>query len=97
MWVKVVVLVLLALAVVALFSALGSMMKGESGDGRTVKALAFRVGLSALVFLFLILSMFMGWIAPHDVRPDQRYGQPIAGEQGASPASPAEGGEAPPR
>ena len=71
MWVKIVALVLLAMAVVALFSALGSMMKGESGDGRTVKALAFRVGLSVLVFLFLIVSMLMGWIEPHGVHPGQ--------------------------
>ena len=86
MWVKVVVLVLLALAVVALFSALGSMMRGESGDGRTVKALAWRVGLSVAVFLFLILSMLMGWITPHDVRPDQLYGEPLPQEAAAEPA-----------
>lgn len=94
MWVKIVVLVLLALAVIALFSALGSMMRGESSDGRTVKALAFRVGLSALVFIILIVAMFMGWIQPHDVRPDYRYGQPIVEQQdsaGGDSGSPVPG------
>ena len=65
-WIKALVLLLLAGAVFALFRALAAMMRGESGDGRTVRALGWRVGLSALVFLLLVLSMHMGWIKPHD-------------------------------
>ena len=76
-WVKVVALLLLAAAVVALFSGLTSMVRGESADGRTVRALAWRVGLSLAAFLFLILSMVMGWVQPHDVRFTERYGAPI--------------------
>ena len=76
-WVKVVALLLLAAAVVALFSGLTSMVRGESADGRTVRALAWRVGLSLAAFLFLILSMVMGWVQPHDVRYIERYGVPI--------------------
>jgi NADH:ubiquinone oxidoreductase subunit 6 (subunit J) len=79
---------LLAGAVFALFSGLTSMVRGESADGRTVRALAWRVGLSVAAFLFLILSMYMGWVQPHDVRYTERYGVPI--EQldagGAAPA-----------
>ncbi|MDF1629058.1 MAG: twin transmembrane helix small protein [Alcanivoracaceae bacterium] len=77
LWVKVLALLLLAAAVVALFSGLNSMVRGQSADGRTVRALAWRVGLSLLVFLFLILSMYMGWVEPHDVRYNERYGVPI--------------------
>lgn len=76
-WVKVLALLLLAAAVVALFSGLGAMVRGESADGRMVRALAWRVGLSLLAFLFLILSMYMGWIEPHDVRFTERHGVPI--------------------
>ena len=31
----------------------------------------------AVIFLFILLSMVMGWIQPHDVNPTKRYGQPI--------------------
>lgn len=89
LWVKVVALLLLAAAVVALFSGLGSLVRGESADGRTVRALAWRVGLSLVAFLFLVLSMYMGWIEPHDVRYTERYGVPIEqseqSEQSATP------------
>jgi TRAP-type C4-dicarboxylate transport system permease large subunit len=82
-WVKVLVLLLIAASVVALFKGLASMVRGESADGRTVRALAWRVGFSLAVFLFLILSMYMGWLQPHDIRYTERYGVPI--EQPASP------------
>lgn len=86
LWVKVVALLLLAAAVVALFSGLGSLVRGESADGSTVRALAWRVGLSLVAFLFLVLSMYMGWIEPHDVRYTERYGVPIEqSEQSATP------------
>lgn len=94
LWVKILVLALLALAVVSLFRALGAMMRGESAGGKTVRALAWRVGFSLAVFLILILSMYMGWIQPHDVNPGKRYGEPIAPPEDTRPA-PA-GPEAPP-
>ena len=84
-WVKLLVFLLLAGAVIALFVALTSMMRGDSASGKTVKALAWRIGLSVAVFLFLLLSMYMGWVTPHDVRPDRLNGQPV--EQAAPPGS----------
>lgn len=81
LWVKILVLVLLALVVVSLFRALGAMMRGESASGKTVRALAWRVGLSLAVFVLLLISMQMGWIEPHDVNPTRRGGQPIVPEQ----------------
>lgn len=76
-WVKALVLVLLAAAVVSLFRALTAMMRGEGGGGKTVRALTWRIGFSVLIFLFLLLSMYMGWVQPHDVNPTKRYGRPI--------------------
>ena len=84
-WVKVLALLLLAAAVFALFRGLTSMVKGESADGRTVRALAWRVGLSVAVFLFLILSMYMGWIKPHDVRFTELHGVPIEQQSPSQP------------
>lgn len=83
LWVKLLVLGLLVAAVIALFRALTAMMRGEGGQGKTVGALAWRVGFSAAVFLFLLLAMYMGWVEPHDVNPSKRYGQPVETEEAA--------------
>ena len=79
-WVKLIVLVLLVAAVVALFRALMSLVRNESGGRKTMHALAWRVGFSVAVFLFLLFSMYMGWVQPHDVNPTQRQGESIAPE-----------------
>jgi len=42
-----------------------------------MRALAWRVGFSAMVFVFILVSMLMGWIQPHDVNPTTREGVPI--------------------
>lgn len=68
-WVKALVFVLMLLVVVSLFKSLSAMMKGESAEGKTVQALAWRIGLSVLILLFLLFSAYMGWIEPHGVRP----------------------------
>ena len=80
-WVKLIVIILLLAAVISLGRALMSLVKGQGKEGKTMRALAWRVGFSVAVFLFIILSMYMGWVQPHDVNPTLRYGEPIdAGE-----------------
>ncbi len=37
---------------------------GKPKSNRMVKALAWRVGLSVSLFLFILLSYYMGWIQP---------------------------------
>ena len=76
-WVKLIVIVLLIAAVVSLGRALFSLVQDDGKSGKTMRALAWRVGFSAVIFLFILLSMVMGWIQPHDVNPTKRYGQPI--------------------
>lgn len=71
LWFKLLIVVLLLASVVSLFLALTSMLKGDSASGKTVKALAWRVGFSVAVFLLLVLSMYMGWVKPHGVQPAQ--------------------------
>lgn len=53
--------ILAALAVAGVF-----MLKGGEKDkpGRMARALAWRVGLSVLLFIFLLLSYKLGWIQP---------------------------------
>lgn len=86
-WIKALVLLLMAGAVIALFRALAAMMRGDSSDGRMVRALGWRVGLSAAVFLLLLLSVQMGWIKPND--SPLRQTMPTA--EDAGPAAAGEG------
>ena len=76
-WVKLIVIVLLIAAVVSLARALMSLVRNEGKSGKTMRALAWRVGFSAMVFVFILVSMLMGWIQPHDVNPATREGAPI--------------------
>ena len=76
-WVKLIVIVLLAAAVVSLGRALMALVRNEGKEGKTMRALAWRVGFSAAVFIFILLSMMMGWIQPHDVNPTTLYGEPV--------------------
>ena len=76
-WVKLIVIVLLIAAVVSLAQALMSLVRNEGKSGKTMRALAWRVGFSAMVFVFILVSMMMGWIQPHDVNPTTRGGVPI--------------------
>jgi len=51
----------------SLGSALYYMMKDGDGSKRMVKALTMRVGISILLFLFVLFSFKMGWIKPAGV------------------------------
>lgn len=68
---KWVVTIAFVLILAALASALVFMMRdGRDGRPKTsnmVKALAWRVGLSIALFLFILLSYQLGWIQPTGV------------------------------
>lgn len=38
-----------------------------AADKRMARALAVRVGVSVALFLFVLLSWWLGWISPHGV------------------------------
>ncbi|MEK8049846.1 twin transmembrane helix small protein [Ideonella sp. DXS22W] len=62
------VFVLVALASAGLFMLRGGQ-PGDDGspgqrDKRMARALALRVGLSIALFLFILLSWWMGWVQP---------------------------------
>ncbi|TSE32472.1 twin transmembrane helix small protein [Tepidimonas charontis] len=67
---KPLVLVAFVGIVAALASAGFAMARGdsESGDARRsrrmARALTVRIGLSVLLFLFILLSYWLGWIQP---------------------------------
>ena len=62
---KIVVLVLLAAIVIALFSGLFFMVKDKDhpSSPRLLTALKVRVGLSILLVTVLVVSYKMGWLA----------------------------------
>jgi hypothetical protein len=65
------VMVLIFLAVLGALASAGVFMlrKGQDGSGNSrnkhmARALALRVGLSVALFLFILLSWYMGWVRP---------------------------------
>ncbi|MCC6379819.1 MAG: twin transmembrane helix small protein [Burkholderiales bacterium] len=65
---KIVVIAGLCAVVVALFTALVFLYRDQGKGNRVVVALAIRVGLSISLVAFLLVSYFMGWIAPGGMR-----------------------------
>ena len=66
----IVILFMIAIAV-SLGSALYSMLRNqEPRSTRTVKALTFRIGLSLLLFVLLILGFMFGLLTPHPISPN---------------------------
>jgi len=59
---KVIVIGMLLIIGYSLFSALYYMMKGNKSDPRMIKSLTWRVGLSILLFLLLMLGFYTGVI-----------------------------------
>jgi uncharacterized membrane protein len=69
MLVKIVVIFLFLLVVGSLGSALVYLIQDKGKGERVVKALTFRIGLSLLAFMLLMLGTYLGWIEPHGLRP----------------------------
>jgi hypothetical protein len=61
---KIVILSLLFVVLISLGSALVAMVSGDRSD-KMVKSLTWRIGLSVLIFLLLLIGQAMGLITPH--------------------------------
>ena len=64
-----IIMVLMLVAVLGALASAGLFMlrKGDPGRQRKnhmARALAVRVGLSVALFLFILLSWYMGWVRP---------------------------------
>lgn len=62
MLLKIIIVVMLLLIIGSLFSALFYLLKGKSQDTHTIKALTWRVALSLVLFLLLMLGFYTGII-----------------------------------
>lgn len=60
--------IIIVLALIGIIFSLGSalfyLMRDKGTTNRTVNALTIRVGISVALFLFILFSYWMGWIAP---------------------------------
>jgi len=63
--VKLLVVILLLFIVVSLFSGMYFMLKDPSNSDRAIKALSFRIGLSLVVFLLLMIAYGTGLLTPN--------------------------------
>ncbi|MCH7344374.1 DUF2909 domain-containing protein [Pelomonas sp. CA6] len=63
--------ILMILALLAILGALAAaglfMLKRGSRQGHMARALGLRVALSIALFLFVLLSYWMGWIKPSGI------------------------------
>jgi hypothetical protein len=66
---KYLVIVILALILVSLGKALFHLSSSKPGDSsKMVKALSWRIALSVLLFVLLLVAYTQGWIEPQRVR-----------------------------
>jgi uncharacterized protein with GYD domain len=65
---KIFIAIAFILIICSLGSALFFVMRDKGKTNRAVNALAMRVGLSVTLFLILLGSYEMGWIAPTGLR-----------------------------
>ena len=62
---KIVVVLLLGAIVVSLGKAMFHMSSGPDQSGEMVQALAWRIGLSLVLFVLLMAGYYMHLISPH--------------------------------
>ena len=67
--VKIIILVLFAAILLSLVAGWFTLVKDGNDSQRTVKLLTVRVTLSILLFVFVALSFYMGWLQPHGIVP----------------------------
>ncbi len=65
--VKIIAILIFLAALGSLASAMVFLVKDKGKTNRTAKALTYRIGLSVLVFVLLILGYFAGLIEPHGI------------------------------
>lgn len=62
---RLLILVCFLAIVLSLGSALVYLVRDKGESKKMARALTIRVGLSVLLFLFLIAAWLLGWIRPH--------------------------------
>lgn len=63
--VKVIILIFLAVIIYALGSAFYYLIVDKGRGTRSIKALTWRIALSVVLFILLMIAMALGWITPN--------------------------------
>ncbi|HET8731588.1 MAG TPA: twin transmembrane helix small protein [Moraxellaceae bacterium] len=70
MWIKIIVLAVMAAVLVNLFIALKHLTRGgEGASKKSLHSLTWRLGLSIALFILLYVASYFGLISPHGVSP----------------------------
>ena len=67
--VKIIILALFGAILISLVAGWFTLVKDGNDSQRTVKLLTVRVTLSILLFVFVAISFYMGWLQPHGIVP----------------------------
>ena len=62
---KIIVLILLAIVLIALGSALYHLVSNKGDPDKLLKSLTWRIGLSVFIFVLLFIGQAIGLITPH--------------------------------
>jgi hypothetical protein len=65
--VKLIVILMLIAIVFSLGSALFHLSRGKGDSGKMVKSLTWRIGLSVVLFLLLLVAYWAGLLQPHAI------------------------------
>lgn len=65
--IKSIIILFLLVIFFSLGSALYFLVKDKGRSDRTVKALTWRITLSLILFIFLLIAFACGWITPHPI------------------------------
>ncbi|MDH5516321.1 MAG: twin transmembrane helix small protein [Gammaproteobacteria bacterium] len=64
---KSIIIILLLLILASLGRALYHMIRKERNPDGVVNSLTYRIGLSVLLFVLILVGTYMGWITPHAI------------------------------
>lgn len=67
MFTKILIILVMLIILFTLGSGLFYLVRDAGTTKRTVKALTWRIALSLVLFLFLLLAFSFGWLQPHSV------------------------------
>jgi len=67
MFIKGIIIIFLVLIFFALGSALYFLVTEKGDSTRVVKALTWRIALSFVLFVLLMIGFALGWLTPHSV------------------------------
>jgi hypothetical protein len=70
--IRIVVIVVFVGILVRLGSALYQLSRAGGDSRKMVRALTWRIGLSVVLFLLLMLAWYAGLIQPHGIMPPQQ-------------------------